>query len=82
MTKDDGDDSDNDGDLIKHFPEFRYFAGVTALGKSFYDKDKLQSLRLAGGVSSLETNAFMGNSSMQSFTIPYQSYQYWRSSFL
>lgn len=70
MTKDDGDDSDNDGDLIKHFPEFRYFAGVTALGKSFYDKDKLQSLRLAGGVSSLETNAFMGNSSMQSFTIP------------
>lgn len=70
MTKDDGNPSDNDGDAIVHFPEFRYFGGVDALGSSFHGKDKLEEVRLSGHIKTLEANAFMGNKAMKTFNVP------------
>ena len=70
MNKDDGNPSDNDGDLIAQFPEFRYFAGVDGLGTSFQEKDNLQQLAMSGRITELPDDAFRGTSSMTSFTMP------------
>ena len=70
MNEDDGDPSDNDGELITRFPEFRYFAGIDDLGTSFHDKDKLEEVRLSGNITELSSNDFQGNVHMSSFTIP------------
>lgn len=70
MNEDDGNAYDNDGELIAKFPEFRYFAGVNGLGSSFQDKDKLQQVGLSANITTLNDNAFRGNSSMTTFTLP------------
>lgn len=70
MNEDDGNAFDNDGALIEHFPEFRYFAGIDDLGTSFHDKDKLQTIGLSGKITELSANDFRGNASMSSFNIP------------
>ena len=70
MNEDDGNPSDNDGEEIARFPEFRYFAGIDDLGTSFHDKDKLEEVRLSGKITELSNNDFRGNSHMSSFTIP------------
>ena len=70
MNENDGNAHDNDGELIERFPEFRYFAGVNALGTSFQEKDKLQQLAMSGNIKDLPDDAFKGTSSMTSFTVP------------
>lgn len=70
MDENDGDPSDNDGELIERFPEFRYFAGISQLGKAFQGKEKLQSLGLSGKIGTLTANAFMGDEALESFTVP------------
>lgn len=70
MKENDGKPNDNDGDLITLFPEFRYFSGVTALGSSFQEKEKLQSLAFSGKINAIPDDAFKGNKAMISFTIP------------
>ena len=70
MNEDDGDSDDNDGEKIELFPEFRYFAGITDLGTSFHDKDKLKSLEFSNKITELSDDDFKGNTSMTSFTIP------------
>ena len=71
MNENDGISYDNDGELIKRFPEFRYFAGVDGLGTSFQDKDKLEMLAFSGNIKALPDDAFKGTTSMTSFTIPF-----------
>lgn len=70
MNKDDNDPNDNDGDLISAFPEFRYFAGISDLGTSFQDKEKLRTLDFSNKITELSDDDFKGNTSMESFTIP------------
>lgn len=70
MNEDDGDPNDNDGALIEKFPEFRYFAGISDLGTSFQDKNKLQMLEFSNKITELSDNDFRGNTSMTAFTIP------------
>jgi len=70
MKENDGNPNDNDGDDIKLFPEFRYFSGVNALGSSFQEKEKLQSLAFSGNIKAIPDDAFEGNKAMTSFTIP------------
>lgn len=70
MKENDGNPNDNDGDDITLFPEFRYFSGVTALGTSFQEKEKLQSLAFSGKINAIPDDAFEGNKAMTSFTIP------------
>lgn len=69
MNENDNDPDDNDGSLIKRFPEFRYFAGIVDLGTSFQDKDKLQQVTLSTKITELSADDFKGNTSMTSFTI-------------
>lgn len=70
MNEADGDASDNDGELIELFPEFRYFAGITDLGTSFQEKDKLKTLEFSGKITELSDDDFKGNTSMTQMTIP------------
>ena len=70
MDENDGNPNDNDGELISLFPEFRYFAGITDLGTSFQDKDKLQILDFSGKITELSDDDFKGNTNMTEFTIP------------
>jgi hypothetical protein len=70
MKKDDDDPNDNDGDLISAFPEFRYFAGISDLGTSFQNKEKLRTLDFSNKITELSDDDFKGNTSMESFTIP------------
>ena len=70
MQEDDGNAFDNDGDLIASFPEFRYFAGISALGTAFQEKDQLQEIGLSGNITTLGNDAFRGTTSMTAFTLP------------
>ena len=70
MNKNDSNPNDNDGDLISAFPEFHYFAGISDLGTSFQDKEKLRTLDFSNKITELSDDDFKGNSSMESFTIP------------
>ena len=70
MDENDGNPNDNDGELISLFPEFRYFAGITDLGTSFQDKDKLQILDFSGKITELSDDDFKGNTNMTEITIP------------
>lgn len=70
MNEDDGDLTDNDGENITLFPEFRYFAGIEDLGTSFQDKDKLSKITLSNKITELSDNDFKGTASMTDFTIP------------
>ena len=70
MNKNDNNPNDNDGDLISAFPEFRYFAGISDLGTSFQDKEKLRTLDFSNKITELSDDDFKGNTSMESFTIP------------
>ena len=70
MNENDGISYDNDGELIKRFTEFRYFAGVDGLGTSFQEKDELEQLAFSGNIKALPDDAFKGTTSMKSFTIP------------
>lgn len=70
MNENDGISYDNDGELIEHFPEFRYFAAITDLGTSFQEKDKLQTLEFSGKITELSDDDFKGNTSMTQITIP------------
>ena len=70
MNENDGNPHDNDGEKITLFPEFRYFAGITDLGTSFQNKDKLKTLDFSGKITELSDDDFKGNSSMSEFTIP------------
>lgn len=70
MNKNDNNPNDNDGDLISAFPEFRYFAGISDLGTSFQNKEKLRTLDFSNKITELSDDDFKGNTSMESFTIP------------
>lgn len=70
MNKNDNNPNDNDGDLISAFPEFHYFAGISDLGTSFQDKEKLRTLDFSNKITELSDDDFKGNTSMESFTIP------------
>jgi hypothetical protein len=70
MNENDNDPDDNDGAEITLFPEFRYFAGITDLGTSFQEKDKLQTLEFSSKITELSDNDFKGNTSMTQLTIP------------
>lgn len=70
MNENDGNPNDNDGDQITMFPEFRYFSGITDLGTSFQNKEKLKTLDFSGKITELSDDDFKGNSSMSEFTIP------------
>jgi len=70
MDENDGNPHDNDGEKITLFPEFRFFAGITDLGTSFQNKDKLKTLDFSGKITELSDDDFKGNSSMSEFTIP------------
>ena len=70
MNKNDNNPNDNDGDLISAFPEFRYFSGISDLGTSFQDKEKLRTLDFSNKITELSDDDFKGNTSMESFTIP------------
>lgn len=70
MNKNDSNPNDNDGDLISAFPEFHYFAGISDLGTSFQDKEKLRTLDFSNKITELSDDDFKGNTSMESFTIP------------
>lgn len=70
MNEDDNDPNDNDGNLIETFPEFRYFSGISDLGTSFQDKEKLRTLDFSNKITELSDDDFKGNTSMESFTIP------------
>ena len=70
MNENDNDPDDNDGAEITLFPEFRYFAGITDLGTSFQEKDKLQTLEFSGKITELSDDDFKGNTSMTQLTIP------------
>ena len=70
MNKNDNNPNDNDGNLIETFPEFRYFSGISDLGTSFQDKEKLRTLDFSNKITELSDDDFKGNTSMESFTIP------------
>lgn len=70
MNEDDNDPDDNDGNLIETFPEFRYFSGISDLGTSFQNKEKLRTLDFSNKITELSDDDFKGNTSMESFTIP------------
>ena len=70
MKEDDNDPNDNDGNLIETFPEFRYFSGISDLGTSFQNKEKLRTLDFSNKITELSDDDFKGNTSMESFTIP------------
>lgn len=70
MNKNDNNPNDNDGDLISAFPEFRYFSGISDLGTSFQNKEKLRTLDFSNKITELSDDDFKGNTSMESFTIP------------
>ena len=70
MNKNDSNPNDNDGDLISAFPEFHYFAGISDLGTSFQNKEKLRTLDFSNKITELSDDDFKGNTSMESFTIP------------
>lgn len=70
MNENDGNPHDNDGEKITLFPEFHYFAGISDLGTSFQDKEKLRTLDFSNKITELSDDDFKGNTSMESFTIP------------
>ena len=70
MNKNDNNPNDNDGNLIETFPEFRYFSGISDLGTSFQNKEKLRTLDFSNKITELSDDDFKGNTSMESFTIP------------